>query len=63
MKRPGYREAIRWMVLNDDTSWVDDERPIITVTAGMVADLFDVEQARVIKDLRRELVRAKGGDA
>lgn len=55
MKRPGYREAIRWMVDNDDTSWIDDEEPIISVTAAMIADLFDVDHKKIIEDIRKGL--------
>lgn len=58
VKRPGYREAITWMALNDDTEWVTEfaevEEPA-SVTACMVADLFGVTQERVTEDLRRAL--------
>lgn len=54
MKRPGYREAIRWIALNDDCYWLEDDEPIISVTAVMVSHLFDVDADRVISDLRRE---------
>ena len=57
MKRPGYREAIRWIIDNDDNEWLDDDNdpiaPIISVTAALVADLFDVETSRIIRDLRK----------
>jgi len=55
MKRPGYREAIQRMVLNDDTTWVEDDEPIISVTAAMIADLFDVDQKKVIQDIQKGL--------
>ncbi len=57
MRRPGYRDAVRWIALNDDTSWLADEAPIISVTACLVADLFDVDQERLIDDLRRDVAR------
>lgn len=57
MKRPGYRDAINWLAFNDDTEWTQDERPIPSVTACLVADLFEVEVDKVTKDLRRELKR------
>lgn len=47
----GYKKAIEWIALNDDTEWLNDEEPIISVTGAMVADLFDVDQEKVIKDL------------
>lgn len=57
MRRPGYREAVEWIALNDDNEWLHDESPIISVTAGMVRDLYDVDQDRLIADLRRYLAR------
>lgn len=59
MKRPGYREAIRWMVDNDDTEWVDVDDPG-SVTAALVADLFGVSDERVRDDLRRALRKERG---
>lgn len=55
MKRASYREAIRWIADNDDTQWLNDDEPMFSVTAALVADLFDVDTDRVTKDLRREL--------
>lgn len=55
MKRASYRDAVRWMVYNDDTEWTHDEEPIISVTAALVADMFDVEQDKIISDIRRAL--------
>lgn len=61
MKRASYREAIRWMAENDDTEWVEDESPILSVAAVLIADLFDVDEAKVVKDLRRAMAAKKGG--
>lgn len=58
MKRPGYREAIRWIAENDDTEWVGKGDPE-SVSAALVADLFGVSDERVAKDLARELDRAQ----
>lgn len=55
MKRPGYREAIKWIALNDDTEWLNDVEPIESVTAALVQDLFGVDRKRLLKDLRREV--------
>lgn len=59
MKRGSYREAIRWIAENDDTVWVDDVNAYgpadLSVTATLIADLFDVEHERVRVDIRREL--------
>jgi hypothetical protein len=67
MKRPSYRAAIEWIAENDDTTWLDPEEwftdihgerePPYSVTAVLVADLFDVPPLRVAKDLQRKLSR------
>jgi hypothetical protein len=63
MKRPGYREAILWLAGNDDNEWLENEygridgEPTLSVTASLVADLFEVEHARLVADLRRALKR------
>ena len=31
--RPGYREAVEWLVYNDDCTWIWDDEPIISVAA------------------------------
>ena len=59
MKRASYRDAIRWIVDNDDTEWLDEDHGIINITASLVADLFDVKHDRLIADLRRELAKAE----
>ena len=56
MKRASYREAIRWLADNDDNEWIeDDEDMSVSVTAALIADIFDVPQERVRDDLRRLL--------
>jgi hypothetical protein len=62
MKRPGYREALTWLVENDDTEWVtkdpndpNDGGGALSVTAALVADMFGVDDERVRKDLARML--------
>lgn len=60
MKRPGYREAVEWLAGNDDCYWLGDydrHGPIISVSAAMVRDLWDVSDAKIIADLRRALRR------
>ena len=63
MKRPSYREAMQWIVLNDDTEWLTDEHGSLSVTAALVADLFGVSDERVIKDLLREKARREKAKA
>lgn len=58
MKRPGYREAIDWLASNDDCYWLGDRDihgPIMSVSACMVRDLWDVSDDRLLADLRRAL--------
>ena len=58
MRRPGYREAIEWLAHNDDCYWLGDNNPSISVSSALVRDLFDVDDARLIADLRRALAKA-----
>jgi hypothetical protein len=60
VKRPGYREAVDWLATNDDCYWLGDEweRPMLSVSALLVADLWDVKHDKLIADLRRALKRA-----
>jgi hypothetical protein len=66
VKRPGYREAIEWLCLNDDTSWIDesdDLGPGLSIPAALVADLFGVDGARVKRDVQRrykQLAKERG---
>jgi hypothetical protein len=59
-----YKDAIQWMVANDDTEWCRNGDPL-SVTACLVADLFGKDDDQVRKDLERALARngspAKGG--
>lgn len=57
MKRASYREAIKWMAYNDDTEWVEDDVPIPSVTAALIADLFDVSAETVTTDLLRQMTK------
>lgn len=59
MRALGYKQAINWIVMNDDTEWLDDECPIPSVTACLVADLYGVDIEKVIKDLKKNVHRGK----
>jgi hypothetical protein len=50
-----YREAIDWIAANDDNDWLEEEpaAQMPSVTASMVADLFEVPMAKVALDLAR----------
>lgn len=61
MRRASYRAGVFWIAANDDTQWVDDavcNTP--SVTACLLADLFEVDTERVRVDVRRELKRQRG---
>lgn len=45
-----YKQAIQWLVDNDDTEWVVEEG-YLSVTACLVADLFDKDSIKVRIDL------------
>lgn len=53
-----YRDAIDWMVENDDTEWAKDDDPMVSVTASLVADLFGKTTAQVTEDVRLGLRKA-----
>jgi hypothetical protein len=62
MKRASYREAITWLVNNDDCSHLDSDEfsPTPTVAASLVAEIFGVSDIRVEADLRKAIAaRAK----
>lgn len=53
MTRPSYKEALRWLALNDDCEWLKDDEPALSVAAALVADMFEKEDNKLIADLRR----------
>lgn len=57
MARASYKTAIAWIVENDDTEWLDGEADTAdgteSVTAALVADLFEKTGEQVRKDLLR----------
>ena len=59
MKRPSYREAVEWLALNDDTTWVEFSPESgdgsISVSGALACDLFGVEDSRLRKDLQAKL--------
>lgn len=61
MKRPGYREAVEWLVCNDDCYWLSfaetQDNPIISVAAALVRDLFGVDDEKLFSDMRRAMKR------
>lgn len=63
MTSKGYRFALDWIVLNDDTEWLpkraDDEGDPPSVTACLIADLFGKPVETVTRDLIRRKETAK----
>ncbi len=51
-----YADAVRWIAQNDDTDWLDDEQPIPSVTAALVADVFGKPIEKVVQDIRRSAI-------
>lgn len=59
MKRPGYRRAIEWIASNDEPTELEADEMDGLISVVLVADLFDIESARVAADvvkLRRKLL-------
>jgi hypothetical protein len=55
---PSYRDALEWIALNDDTSFMEDADNVIpSVSVSFVADIWDKDVNKVIKDLRRVMNR------
>ena len=60
-KWPSYSRAIRWIVLNDDCEWLlDKDRPAVSVTAALVADMFGKTDEEVMAALRKAHKREWG---
>jgi hypothetical protein len=60
MKRASYREAVRWIALNDspgDDGGLDPKIASELVTSVLIADLFDVSVERIGSDIVRERER------
>lgn len=52
-----YAQAIKWIALHDDTEWLFDapEERLLSVTATMVAHLFDRTDKELMADLEKAL--------
>lgn len=57
-----YADAISWIAWNDDTEWIADEEPSMSVTACLVADMWGKTKDQVIADLWRALAQRKGSE-
>jgi len=56
-----YSDAIFWIIANDDTEWMDEDREelLMSVTACLVQDLFNKTKEEIIRDLRAERLRQR----
>lgn len=57
MKKLGYRAALEWIALNDDTEFMKDAEPIPSVTVCFAADIYGKDVDHVTRDLARLLKR------
>lgn len=55
--RASYKSAVAWIAANDDTEWLKDDEPFMSVTGALVCDLFNKEPGELINDIRKELKR------
>lgn len=53
MKRASYKEAIAWVAMNDETADMNPESVKFFITSLLIADIFDVEEDKVGKDIVR----------
>lgn len=52
-----YKQAIHWIAANDDTEWLEDDEPMLSVSASLVADIYGKPDGVVVRDLRRATKR------
>lgn len=56
MKRASYKDAISWLAAMDDNEWLDSvDNQMLSVSASLVVHIFDVDNEKIIKDLKREI--------
>ena len=54
MKRASYRHAVWWIAMNDDYDLTGDEEEVFgIVSVALVADVFEVDQRKVARDVVR----------
>jgi hypothetical protein len=58
---PSYSRALRWIVINDDCEWLlNEDWPLVSVTAALVADIFGKTNEQVRAALRMAYRREYG---
>lgn len=60
-----YKDAVDWIAYNDDTEWtrhgLDDPSGWLSVTAALVADLFEKDPSVIRADIIKALKRKENG--
>lgn len=55
-KRMGYKEALDWLLRNDDIDWLDDRFGSTSVATCLVADIYkDGDADKVTRDLKKRM--------
>lgn len=48
-----YKQAVQWLIDNDDCYWLKDDEPIMSVSASLVADIYTMPENKLISDLKK----------
>lgn len=51
MSTPSYKDAVRWIAIEDEPTDLDEESVSNGITVALVADLFDRSMEQVAKDV------------
>jgi hypothetical protein len=71
MSRPGaglimraipYKQALQWMLDNDDTEFLDNEDGCLSVTGSLVADIYGKLDGAVWEDLYKLRTKNRKGE-
>ena len=53
-KRPGYREAVEWIALNDNSGYGDNEEDVASyMTTHLISDIFGKPEEELAADIMR----------
>ena len=50
-KAASYSDAVEYVALNDDSSELDPEKLLGTISIMLVASIFDIDPPQVVKDI------------
>ena len=54
-RHPSYGEAILWLIRRERLDWIDNEVPEFPFTVVMLAELFDVSEHQILRDVKATL--------